>query len=215
MHYLKKSQRHLAEMLALKTFLKKRLEIMKHEKRAIEAYLKIHDTSKENVSDLSLISLGARDLITSAGMANIGHRTLSEDVKKWQNANYRRCPYYPEALTIPVSESLYVRSKSEALIASILQEKGIPFRYECELSLSGTLYYPDFTIRHPISGRVMLWEHFGLLDKPDYANRAYSKLRIYSENGFIPMINLIITCETESVPLDLRLVSRLVDHYFL
>ena len=62
--------------------------------------------------------------------------------------------------------SLFVRSKSEAFIASSLSDKGIPFRYECAAKIAGTVIYPDFTIRHPLSGKLCLWEHFGLIDRP-------------------------------------------------
>ena len=215
MRYLKKSQRHLAELLARKTYLKKRLELMKHERAAIEAYLKKHDTAKEGLSALSLISLGVRDLLASSGRSLTDERTMADELNNWRHTDYQKCPYHPEALTVPVSETLYVRSKSEAFIAAALQENGIPFRYECELILGSTPYYPDFTIRHPTNGRFIYWEHFGLMDKPDYASRAYSKLRVYNENGIIPTINLITTFETSSSPLNLQLVKSLIEFYLI
>lgn len=40
-----------------------------------------------------------------------------------------------------------VRSKSEVIIADILNQEGIPYRYECPLQLKGWgKVYPDFTV---------------------------------------------------------------------
>ena len=52
-----------------------------------------------------------------------------------------------------------VRSKSELLIADALFYHGIRYEYEKELILSGRTIYPDFTIRHPQTGKIFYWEH--------------------------------------------------------
>ena len=60
-----------------------------------------------------------------------------------------------------------MRSKSEAMIAMSLYVQKIPYRYECELKLGSITLFPDFTIRHPETGEIFYWEHFGMMDKPD------------------------------------------------
>lgn len=62
------------------------------------------------------------------------------------------------------------------MIASYLYIKKIPFRYECALYLNGVLVFPDFTIRHPKTGEVYYWEHFGLIDQPSYVKRTMEKI---------------------------------------
>lgn len=61
-----------------------------------------------------------------------------------------------------------LRSKSEVIIANLLHERQIPFRYEQPLFAGdGTLRLPDFTIAW--RGQTFYWEHLGRLDLSDYA----------------------------------------------
>ena len=61
-----------------------------------------------------------------------------------------------------------LRSKSEVIIANLLHERDIPFRYEQPLFAGdGTLRLPDFTITW--RGVTYYWEHLGLLEQTKYA----------------------------------------------
>lgn len=61
-----------------------------------------------------------------------------------------------------------LRSKSEVIIANLLHERGVPFRYEQPLFAGdGTLRLPDFTVTW--AGNTYYWEHLGRLDLTDYA----------------------------------------------
>ena len=61
-----------------------------------------------------------------------------------------------------------LRSKSEVIIANLLHEREIPFRYEQPLFAGdGTLRLPDFTITW--RGLTYYWEHLGLLEQTRYA----------------------------------------------
>ena len=63
-----------------------------------------------------------------------------------------------------------LRSKSEVIIANLLHEREIPFRYEEPLFAGdGTLRLPDFTVTW--RGETFFWEHLGLLDLTDYAEQ--------------------------------------------
>ncbi len=70
--------------------------------------------------------------------------------------------------------------------------------------------HPDFLCLNVKSRSEFYWEHFGLMDNPDYSNNAAGKLRLYTENGIIAGRNLIITMETQSEPLTTRLVERII-----
>ena len=74
---------------------------------------------------------------------------------------------------------------------------------------------PDFTIRHPETGIIFYWEHFGLADDSEYCRSMNSKLALYTAHGIIPTINLITTYETKDVPLSLEMVEKIVEYYFL
>ena len=121
---------------------------------------------------------------------------------------------HPEHLVHKVSKDEFVRSKSEAMIAKLLKQNRIPYRYECQLILDDIELYPDFTIRHPRTGEVYIWEHFGLLNKPEYVKNMHSKMQIFTANNFLPGINLITTYETKENPLSYEMVEMLVNYYF-
>ena len=127
---------------------------------------------------------------------------------------FEKNPKYPEQLIHKSTSGNYVRSKSEAMIDTFLHMNKLPFRYECCLELGDNMFYPDFTIRHPVTGQTYYWEHFGLMDIPSYAQNAYAKLQFYSSHGIIPSLNLIVTFETKESPLSTELVSQLIHHYF-
>lgn len=205
--YLPKSERPFAEQLALKKYLLYQLDEAKKEKLAIDFYLRHHDTSK--LKSQELLSLpDFQQLLTPHILP------ASEQHKAWMNTPYEKNPKSPEHLIHKTSFGLTVRSKSESLIATLLYTKGIPFRYECALHLGATTMYPDFTILHPVTGKIFYFEHFGMMDDSAYCSHAFSKLQTYFFHGIIPSINLITTYETKSHPLDMDYVEALIRHHF-
>ena len=74
--------------------------------------------------------------------------------------------------------------------------------------------YPDFTIYHPMSNKIILWEHFGLMDNNSYAQNAKIKLGTYIDANYIPGNNLIVTYESKEMPLDINYVSLLISYHF-
>jgi exodeoxyribonuclease V alpha subunit len=71
-----------------------------------------------------------------------------------------------------------LRSKSEVIIANLLHERGIPFRYELPLFAGdGTLRLPDFTVTW--RGQTFFWEHLGRLDLTEYAEEWQNKRAWY------------------------------------
>lgn len=78
-----------------------------------------------------------------------------------------------------------VRSKSEVIIADHLHAKGIQYEYEKELTIAGEKKLPDFTITDAESGRVIYWEHLGMLGDPVYKRRWEEKKAWYAQNGIL------------------------------
>lgn len=77
---------------------------------------------------------------------------------------------------------VWVRSKSEVIIANILHRSNIDFQYEEKLYYNETQWKePDFTIRH--NGKVWYWEHLGLLGNEQYDESWQAKLNVYKELG--------------------------------
>lgn len=81
-----------------------------------------------------------------------------------------------------------VRSKSEVIIANLLDSMGVPYSYEQPfIGIDGSVRYPDFTVEDAESGRRLLVEHLGMLDRPDYKIRWEKKLLWYRKMGVTPV----------------------------
>lgn len=137
-------------------------------------------------------------------------------IAKWQGKEYDGNPY-------PIQKKHYtargeiVRSKSEVEIANFLFFHGIPYRYEYPLKLRDghqtVTYYPDFIIMDPVTRNVILLEHLGRMDDPEYVEEQVRKRRVYEENGFFEGENIIYTWETGSQPLTRVQLERKLGHY--
>ena len=131
-------------------------------------------------------------------------------VSNWKSQKYERLSFkedYPEYYT---RQGLRVRSKSEVIIADILDEMGIPFLYEKPLNLKGVTVHPDFTLLNMKERKEVYWEHFGMMDDMDYRNNAFNKIRNYESNGFYQHDSLICTFETGKNPMNTRDVRNMV-----
>ena len=169
--YLTLKQRPLAEQLACRKYLLSRRNDLLHEKTAIDFYLRHHHTDYGKSEQL-LTDYDYKELLSPY------FSPLSEELKLWANSSYERSNKYPEKLIHKTSSGICVRSKSEAMIDMLLYTNKIPFRYECALNLDGITIYPDFTIRHPQTGQIYYWEHFGLIDIPFYQNKYIAKILV-------------------------------------
>ena len=139
---------------------------------------------------------------------------LSEELEKWASEPYEMNPKYPENKTIRAINGLMVRSKSEAFIVMLLVTYHIPFRYECKLELDGQIIYPDFTIRHPVTGETFYWEHAGMLEDPKYISKHLYTLRFFLSNGLIPDFNVIFTYESDSHPFNIQIAEDKIREFF-
>ena len=207
--YISKKNRQFAEQLAVKKYLSLLLEELLLEQKAISQYLRFHSEPSKNASSLLTDMPAYQELLSSY------FSPISQELNQWMNAPFERNKRNPEHLLHKTISGYRVRSKSEALIDMSLHTHKLPFRYECPLQLGESTIYPDFTIRHPDTGKAYYWEHFGKMDDPHYCKNAYSKLQLYASHGIIPSIQLITTFETKAHPLDTEVVEKIIQHYFL
>ena len=207
--YLPKKSKQKAEDLAYKLYLETELEDINRNLLALESFLKLYGSRSGRAEALLEENPAIRELISPRLLA------MPDDLERWANEEYEKSTEYSEFLKHPTVRGELVRSKSELQISYVLAKNHIPYRYECALPLNGLKFYPDFTTIRPFDRKIIIWEHFGLLDKPAYIDNATLKLNVYIKNGWIPGKNLIITTETEQFPLDIRQVEELVKfHYF-
>jgi len=139
----------------------------------------------------------------------------NEKIQQWIREPFKSNPSFKEGLIHTTTLGVRVRSKSEAVIASIFEANGIPFRYEAELIIGEKVYYPDFTILCPSSGKVLYWEHFGMLNDSNYRVSVEKKLCSYFENGLYPCDNFITTYDNEDRSIDASVIQRLIDFILL
>ncbi|MCX5849617.1 MAG: ATP-dependent RecD-like DNA helicase [Deltaproteobacteria bacterium] len=92
--------------------------------------------------------------------------------------------YKPENLIYEVLPDLFVRSEGEKLISEALAKHEIGFFYEKPLIAKDNKSFklPDFTFKH--NRREFYWEHNGMMNDFDYAERAKKKRGWYQENGY-------------------------------
>ena len=206
--YIPREDQSFAQIMAQKKYLEYLRKDMQFEKNCIDSYLKKSETYSKRIPKL-LKEQNFKELLrfTMEGR--------TDELAEWCNSPFEHNRYKTEALVHQTISGQSVRSKSESLIASELFLNNIPFRYECILNFGDRIMFPDFTIRHPVTGEYYYWEHFGMMDKPDYARSTIDKLNSYVEHGIIPSINLITTYETSNHPITQLKIANVVKEYFL
>lgn len=120
----------------------------------------------------------------------------TKEQREWMSRGFVSNGYNADELKYMTASGIKVRSKSERTIADILAESRIPFRYEAEFIADGESMFPDFTIMRN-DGNIVIWEHFGLMDDPDYFKRTCMKVEKYRRAGFVQHSNLICTYESD------------------
>lgn len=124
-----------------------------------------------------------------------------------------------------------VCSKSEVIIAEVLDKFNVPYRYEFPYKLTTStkstrksskgekgkkvMFCPDFTCLNLRTRKEFIWEHFGKMDDAEYVKNVNEKLDVYEANGIFLGDRLIITRETEARPLKIPQVQRLVKKFLL
>ena len=110
---------------------------------------------------------------------------------------------------ILTADGTLVKSRIEALIYNALLASGLEFRYEFPITLSGIVYRPDFTIWLP-NGKVIYWEHLGLLVQGGYRSEQQAKLKAYFEHHITVGINLILTADDIDKSVDTQAIAEII-----
>lgn len=124
-----------------------------------------------------------------------------------RNTNIFQSVIRAAADSVPFAEHLIhrtekghlVRSKSELVIANMLFQVGIPYEYERVLdgtTAAGRLR-PDFSFV-TAAGDLIIWEHLGMLSRPDYKRGWEWKRAWYEKNGFSEGKTLFVSTEDEN-----------------
>ncbi|MCQ2585555.1 MAG: hypothetical protein MJ185_08185 [Treponema sp.] len=215
-HYL--SQKNgadlkLARRLAQKEYTEELIRIAEQYSRAISSFLdQLPETEVKN------IKVGQPVFRTLVSPPSENEMTDAEFIAAWRAVTYKGKEISEECARFTTSRGETVRSKSEKIIADLLEVRGISYRYEFPLELKvgrvrTATFYPDFTILGPDRREIIL-EHFGLMEDPEYCRNALKKISAYIANGFFPGDRFLFTFETSEMPFDSRFLEKMLDKIF-
>ena len=207
--YIPKDQKPYASQLAIRRYLLEKQKEYQTNLDALAYYFR-HDSYNSGKAEQLLTYDSAYHSLLAEHF-----QPVSQELQTWESSPYKKNKNYPEQLIYKTCKDEYVRSKSESLIAMNLYIQKVPYRYECELKLGSITLYPDFTLRHPSTGKTFYWEHFGIMDTPEYQKNAVDKVSLYMRHGIYPQDRLIITYETKEHPLDTNYIQQLIEFNFL
>ncbi len=204
--YLGKDKISLARRLAQKEYDEKVIMSAKRELSLEEKLVHLLETdAPEDVFDR--LPEGRKKLVDPA------IPDLEDFIREWCAVSYANSVYEGD-IGHYTENGERVRSKSEVLIANTLHAAKVPYRYEYPVYLEGYgTVYPDFRVLNIRTGEEYIWEHFGMMDDPDYADSAVRKMLTYEMNGFFQGKNLITTMETRMVPLNIKTIARVIELY--
>lgn len=212
--YISKNELKQVEQIALREYyeeLKKNVEqVLFRLDKVIQSY------ETQQIDQLyNSMSEGRKVLLKDACYLSVEQR-----LKLFENEEYmaEELPY--EIVTdIYTIKGEHVRSKSEKIIADELYRFGIPYKYEKPLVVydrgKKTVLYPDFTALNKRTGKSYIVEHLGLMDQPDYVQKAMKKISLYEKNGYLLGRDLLIFHESNEEPLNSRSLRKYVEEYLL
>lgn len=193
--YIPKSNQDLAVVLAAKEYYERLETKLNHIQKMIEYYERHIEKDQGSIDALFAQDSGYRPLLESI--------SDTKDFSSWAREDYPSNPYQPEGKQFKTQTGIYVRSKSEKMIADTLTSYKISYRYEAALYLDYTIY-PDFTIRHPETGDLYYYEHFGMVDDPNYRRKMLDKCDMYMRHE---IFDLLYTIESKDRPLTVEQID--------
>lgn len=136
-------------------------------------------------------------------------------VSNWLDENFKKNELYPERLIHGTLNGKKVRSKSEEIIAGLLEVYNVPYRYEAELRIGEHTYYPDFTVLKPRDGEIIYWEHFGMVNNLEYNKAMDQKLTTYRKHEIVPWEKLITTYDNKNGSIDAQVIQNIIKSFIL
>ena len=204
--YISKKNIEFIKEVAQKNFNLQFIHELENEKKLVTSFLEKYDKIKAS-NLFENLNLERQKIVEPPTLSN------EEYAKKWQNENYRKKGFSandPEFLT---SKKERVRSKSELIIANMLEKNNIPYKYEYPVKLGNYYVHPDFYCLNVRTRKEYAWEHLGILDNPSYATKNVKKITDYQRNGFFLGQDLLISMETKFQPLTAHDAERMIFRY--
>lgn len=174
---------------------------------------------KKNENPIPKVGIHLADELEKRHIFTTAKTQLSAEgkVRAWKNEEYISLSDVDTSLSKPkykTASGICVRSKAEGTIADILKLLSIPFKYEAQLDLGEYgIIYPDFTMYNPYTNHECIYEHFGMMDDPEYEKRANEKINKLILSGMQYGKDFIFTFESKDLPLTSDVVWALLRPY--
>ncbi|MDO4632672.1 MAG: hypothetical protein Q4B01_02315 [Eubacteriales bacterium] len=223
--YISKKEQQLLHDLAQKEYFQEYLKTAKKELVQIEELLQNYTAMQVNIKngltekDSRMLGGGKKNRRRAVIQKYIAPFEISDEeyLRSWTEVQYQKkeIDVASEDAIITEKEEI-VRSKSEKIIADKLFSMNVAYHYEKPLFLEPVGYiYPDFTVLNLAERKEYYWEHFGMMDQPEYCVSAIRKMETYIRNNYYPGRNVIFTFETREHPLNVRSVEKQIRKYLL
>ena len=207
--YIPRKDRPLAVRLAQKGYDKKLLEALTGQQKAIEKFIKDYDPDAA-IEVYEKLSAPRKELVTPEFLSN------EEFIKQFLSEPYTRLGFKDTDPEFYTANGERVRSKSEILIADALRRHDVPYLCEYPVYNNGVIFAaPDFKCLNKRLRKVYYWEHLGMLGDQDYADRNVKKMDKYILADDFDENRLILTFETDSHPLNTKVIEEKIRKYLL
>ncbi len=188
----------------------KRHQILKHDLDLLE---KLSGSYKEYTPEAvhANLALAYQDLPDSC----YDDQAAFFSSEEWADESYQKNSIPFGRNSCRTCTGMIVRSKGECIWYDSLVRAGIPFRYDCIITLkdeSGRYHdiSPDFVIKCS-DGSFLVIEHVGmLLNKNYYENFSY-KIKLYLLNDIVIGDNLIITSDNQYGGINSMMINEIIE----
>lgn len=137
-------------------------------------------------------------------------------IQMWQQEQYEKKTFAEGTPEIYTIKGERVRSKSEKIIADTLSRYDVPYKYESPLQLTGYgQIHPDFCALNKRTRQEFYWEHLGMMDDEKYIRDAFLRIEAYEKNDIFPGERLLLSVETKLMPLNMRLIEKMIQRFLL
>ena len=127
--YIKEKDFRIAQKLAQKDYDKKILHTAEQEIKAIQKFFSANP--ERHVEEIyESLHVQRQKLVLPIRESD------EEYIRNWESVEYEGKRFYEDAPELYTAKGERVRSKSEVIIADLLNKEGIPYRYEYPLELS-------------------------------------------------------------------------------
>lgn len=137
----------------------------------------------------------------------------NEEKRRWLSEDFEQSTFRPWEKEQTTANGLWVRTKSEVIVAERLDYYGIPYRYEQMLYIENREFAPDFTIF--TRKGLFYWEHAGMINERQYIDNHIWKLSMYRKANIVPWKNLIVTYDREDGGIDSRIIEAEIHNKLL